>query len=142
MQRNSLGTILKQSFVPLIQGRAIISCASILSEYWITYLSLKKQGSSSTYSLPPNVKRLLMAKEMLLSWSWSGLILKEFFRNYHQKTVEWIKYNQISNSLLIVHPSSNLKGFHSNKSNFIFIFQFHFYLYLANLFIPRSKDNS
>lgn len=62
LERNGLGAIFKESIVTLIQGRVLISCASILSEYGITYSSLKKQGSSSTYSLPSNVKRLLMAK--------------------------------------------------------------------------------
>jgi len=53
---------MKDSFIKLVQGRILISCASILSEYWITYASLKKQGSQSTLSLPTNIKKLLMAK--------------------------------------------------------------------------------
>ena len=61
-ESNSLGHILKSSALNLIQGRAIISCASILSEYWISYASLKRQGSNSTFSLPPGTKRLLLAK--------------------------------------------------------------------------------
>jgi hypothetical protein len=73
---------MKDSALKLVQGRALISCVSILSEYWITYASLKKQGSKGTLSLPTNIKKLLMAKEMMLSWSWSGLILKEFYENY------------------------------------------------------------
>lgn len=53
---------MKDSALKLVQGRALISCVSILSEYWITYASLKKQGSKGTLSLPTNIKKLLMAK--------------------------------------------------------------------------------
>lgn len=61
-KNNSLGQIMKDSALKLVQGRALISCVSILSEYWITYASLKKQGSKGTLSLPTNIKKLLMAK--------------------------------------------------------------------------------
>lgn len=44
-ENNSLLNVMKSSAINLLQGRALISCASILSEYWISYISLKRQGS-------------------------------------------------------------------------------------------------
>ena len=62
-QRPTMLQVLKQTGLSLVQIRALVSVASILSEYWISYFSIKKvKGAAEGMSMNNSGKRLLLMK--------------------------------------------------------------------------------
>jgi len=76
---NSIWEILSGISLGLLKTRVMISIVSILSEYWVTYFSLMKSGTTPHYVLPDGVKRFLLMKELILRTTWHV----ELFRQFH-----------------------------------------------------------
>jgi hypothetical protein len=76
--------VLKSTGASLVQMRAMISVASIVSEYWISYFSLKrvKEGGAAGMAMNNGGKRLLLLKELLLSMGWQAYLLKKINEAY------------------------------------------------------------
>ena len=60
--------------------RAMVSIASIFSEYWISYFSLQK--SKEGMIMNSGTKRLLLLKEMLLNMGWHSYLLLKINEAY------------------------------------------------------------
>lgn len=72
--------LLKTSGLKLLQMRALVSLASVISEYWLSLLSVRriKEG----VGMNNGAKRLLLLKEMVLNMGWHSYILKVFHEAY------------------------------------------------------------
>lgn len=72
--------LLKVSGVKLLQMRVLVSLTSVISEYWLSLLSVRR--SKEGVGMNNGAKRLLLLKEMLLTMGWHSYILKVFHETY------------------------------------------------------------
>jgi hypothetical protein len=56
--------------------RALVSLASVISEYWLSYLFMQK-NKEGVMNISTSSKRLLLLKEFILSLGWNAYILKK-----------------------------------------------------------------
>jgi hypothetical protein len=75
-----LSEIVKKIGLSLVKVRALVSLTSIISEYWISYLSIQK-SKEGVMSISTGNKRLLLLKEMILNFGWNAYLLKKVNEN-------------------------------------------------------------
>jgi hypothetical protein len=71
-----LGELIKQTGWNLLQMRALVSLASVISEYWLSYLFTQK-NKDGVMAISTSSKRLLLLKEFLLNLGWNAYLLKK-----------------------------------------------------------------